>query len=167
MIRTLIIILVFTLEFDHATILPSFAPYLHCPDGSFQGINPQDCFSYHNVSAQWYDAYITCLNNDGILASIHDTFTNALIKQHLSNFTNQQTWTGGQVNAVCDFSRCSYYWGWEDNSVFDYNNFAGGYPDPTEGEVISFNNNDGLWYVSSDGTQENPFLCKVSAKLSF
>uniref|UniRef100_A0A914DHE6 C-type lectin domain-containing protein n=1 Tax=Acrobeloides nanus TaxID=290746 RepID=A0A914DHE6_9BILA len=152
------IILVFTLiEFDHAAILPkNFTSSSSCPDGSFQGINPQDCFWYNNVSAQWSDAYEQCQSNDGNLASIHDTFTNALIKQHLSNFTNQKTWTGGQVNANCSLSGpCTFFWGWEDNSVFDYNNFAGD-------EVILFNNNDGLWYISSDNTPEHPFLCQVS-----
>ena len=92
MIRILIIILVFTLiEFDHAAILPkNFTSSSSCPDGSFQGINSQDCFSYHNESTNWSDAYEQCQIIGRNLASIHDAFTNALIKRKfVENFNIQ------------------------------------------------------------------------------
>uniref|UniRef100_A0A914DTK3 C-type lectin domain-containing protein n=1 Tax=Acrobeloides nanus TaxID=290746 RepID=A0A914DTK3_9BILA len=167
MIRILMIILVFTLiEFDHAAILPkNFTSSSSCPDGSFQGTNRQDCFLYNDFPLTWYWALINCSNTGGELASIHDAFTNDLIKQHLSNFTNQQTWIGGELTSHCSFDGfCSYSWGWVDNSPFNYYNFAGEYPDPTIYENIVFNNNDGLWYVSHG---LHPFLCKVPPKIFF
>src|SRR6185437_4318847 len=56
MIRDLIIIIVLlkTVSFIYGA----------CPAGSFEGVNPKDCFLYSNVSLNWHDAKFACLNSD-------------------------------------------------------------------------------------------------------
>ena len=48
-----------------------------CPDGSISW--QSKCYSFFNVTTEFADAELSCVNAGGHLASIHDGFLNALL----------------------------------------------------------------------------------------
>uniref|UniRef100_A0A914DT40 C-type lectin domain-containing protein n=1 Tax=Acrobeloides nanus TaxID=290746 RepID=A0A914DT40_9BILA len=128
-----------------------------CPAGSFNGVRPQDCFTYRNVPRYNLDAETDCESLGGFLASIHDSTTNKIIGAQLKKmdtFANS-VWLGGYYRSE---------WTWNDQTPFDFQAFAPGQngTDYSDQLLSVFNTSDNTWYTTDLYSEiQFPYLCTV------
>ena len=76
------------------------------------------------------------MNGRGVLATVHDKYTNDFLvwlTAFAGNSPEATSWIGGQYNVAKDPP-----WHWQDDSDFNYNHILG-YIEGSEGIAINFN----------------------------
>jgi hypothetical protein len=128
-----------------------------CPDGTTPSpFDPNTCYKVINNASDYYTASDACTSAGGQLTSIHSSFENQFILGMSSGSGADSVWLGGanaNVNAT---------YMWDDNSPFDYVDWAPGQPPATPGNCITLHLQEGgYWYAEKCNIQK-PFICKVS-----
>ena len=103
-------------------------------------------------------ARFNCLNDNANLPIIHDLETNQAVTYISSEFNNE-VWLG----LTCTDSACT----WDDNSLFNYQNFFGGNQNVSYGNCayLSFNGTKrGFWESADCNFGLKAVLCQTNRK---
>uniref|UniRef100_A0A8C0UYV8 Macrophage mannose receptor 1-like n=1 Tax=Cyanistes caeruleus TaxID=156563 RepID=A0A8C0UYV8_CYACU len=107
----------------------------------------------------WHSARSVCRELGGNLASIHNSQVQAFLTFHLKDVANE-TWIGlNDINSEGKYL-------WTDGSIFDYSNWARGFPFRDITDCISMTkrsvDNAGLW-ENTDCQHKKSYICQMDS----
>lgn len=91
-----------------------------CPLGTVTGLSDV-CYKFAYTQAEYFPSLLACSESGGNLISVHDQRTNDLIADVIVG-TSFQSFFLGAVKVLKESALEG--WSWEDNSPFDYTNWA-------------------------------------------
>jgi putative hemolysin len=135
-------------------VLPALV-FCACPNGGYQW--QTNCYYFQANGTDFPEAEANCISQGGHLASVHDSFTNALLTGHAVNiFQKQKDYWIGLSNLKTPKKLA-----WIDGTKLDFVDWDKNQPGNGTGiRCASVDLKTGLWRVESC-FQQKPFVCAV------
>ncbi|KAH7697601.1 Macrophage mannose receptor 1 [Aphelenchoides avenae] len=141
--------------------VPPKASDTHCPQGTAQGLNANDCYEYDGGRFSWVNAAAYCEDHGGNLATITSAFQSSAFNQ-LPNLmctdfevATNTYWLGGVYSA-----RTPYRWVWNDGKPMSFTKWAKGQPANSQRQCLMLDPTTGTWLSNGCDTQQF-YVCKL------